>query len=198
MTKAFTRVFLFFLFIPLLSNAGVFNLPSFIEEGHWSFGLEPEVVISRPTGVGINFKPRYGVNDFLNWQGIFGTGTGYYKFRTGITADFEWFPDNEDQPGIATPVTLLYYRVEEAKLLNLFAQPMVYKTFNGEAGAYTPFVAFPLGWKFMDAKAEYFIHIALGTVFHHPDTPHWQFTLEAAFNIQNSFSSISGGITYNP
>jgi len=180
------------------SHAGVFDLPSFLEAGQWSFGVEPEVIISNGTGAGINFKPRFGVNNNLNWQAIIGTGTGSRKFRIGAIADFEWFPDHEKQPGIATPFMVKYSRVDDDGVLAIGVMPLLYKSFDGEGGRYTPFISFPIGWDMRSAKVTGFTQVALGSLFKLPTMEKFKYVLEAGFNIHQSHSYISGGFTYYP
>lgn len=181
---------------PVSAHAGVFDLPSFIEPGQWSLGLEPEVSLSNGTGAALNLKPRIGVSDLLDWEFLIGTGSGARKFRVGATADFEWFPDYEGQPGIATPLFVEYYRIDEDGLLSFGVKPMVYKTFEGKDAEYTPFFSIPLGWNLRNSKTETFIQIAMGSMFKVPGNDHWKFTLEAGFNAKDSYSYISGGVTY--
>jgi hypothetical protein len=181
---------------PLRAFAGVFDLPSFIEEGQWSVGAEAEAAVSGGTGLGVNFKPRYGVNDLLDIQGLIGTGTGARKFRIGFTADFEWFPDYESQPGLATPLFIEYYRIDEDGLLSFGAKPMIYKTFQADGSEFTPFVALPVGWNLRNSNAPLFVQMALGSLFKPHGTDHFKFSFEGGFDIKDSYSYISGGVTY--
>jgi hypothetical protein len=178
------------------AHAGIFDLPGYLEAGQWSIGAEPEIAISDGTGAAINLKPRYGVNDFLNWEGLIGTGSGARKFRIGITADLDWFPDYENQPGIATPLFVEYYRIDEDGQLNFGAKPMIYKTFHGQDAAYTPFVGVPIGWALRNSKITGIVQVAMGSMFKPAGTEHVRFTIEAGFNAANSYSYLSGGVTY--
>lgn len=182
--------------VTVKAHAGIFDLPSFIESGEWSIGLEPEISISNGTGAALNLKPRYGVNDLLDIQGIIGTGAGARRFRIGFIADFEWFPDYESQPGIATPFFIEYYRVDDDGQLIWGVKPLIYKTFEGQSAEYTPFIAVPLGWGLRRSEVTGFVQVAMGSVFKLPDVEHWRFTLEAGFNVSGAYSYLSGGVTY--
>src|SRR5580658_3542587 len=114
--------------LPGAAMAGIFDLPSFLDPGQYSIGVEPEVILSNGTGAGINLKPKIGHTEFLNWEGTIGTGTGERKFRVGITADFDWFPDVDNQPGVATPLFVDYYRFNSNGMLIFGAKPLIYKT----------------------------------------------------------------------
>lgn len=178
------------------AQAGVFDLASFLETKKWSVGFEPEVAISNGTGLGLNFKPKYGVNDMINVQGLFGPGTGRRQGRVGLLVDFEWFPDYENQPGIATAAFTEYYDLEDGGILKLGAKPMIYKTFHGQGAIYTPFVSVPIGWNNQSGSVEGFVQIVLGSMITLPSTDRWKFSAEAGFDAKNAYSYLSGGVTY--
>jgi hypothetical protein len=181
------------------TKASVFDLPAFLNPGQFSLGLEPEIVTSSPGGVGLNFKPKLGSSPFLNWQGIIGTGSGARGARYGVTADFDWFPDIEGgQPGIATPVTVLYQRIEGGGAFQYYVSPLIYKSFySGQARyRYTPFVSVPFGWIFRDNKNSNFNQLALGSMFESDGAKNFRFTLEVGFPLTRSYSYISGGVTW--
>lgn len=182
------------------ARAGVFDLPSFVESGKWSLGLEPEVIISKPTGAGFNLKPRMGINDLLNLEGVVGTGSGSRQFRVGLLTDFEFFPDVDNQPGVALVVQTIYYRLDhDLDMFTYGVTPMIYKSFRGsteESGGYTPFLAVPLGWNISHGKHLNFLQVALGSMFQFPGNDHFHATAEVGFNVDKSFSYISGGVTY--
>lgn len=190
------------LFITLLiafslpARAGVFDLPSFIEPGQWSIGIEPEIALSNGTGAALNVKPRIGISDLLDAQLLIGTGGGARTFRVGATADFEWFPDYDKQPGIATPFFFEFYDYNGSGLIMFGSKPMIYKTFYGKDAEYTPFLSLPLGWQSYQSQFSGFMQIAFGTIFKLPKEEHWRFTIEAGFNVSNAYTYFSGGATY--
>ncbi|MGE4234057.1 MAG: hypothetical protein AB7F43_12080 [Bacteriovoracia bacterium] len=196
--KSIIFLLFFLLFVPDVARAGIFDLPGFVEPTQWSVGIEPEFILSDGVGLGFNFKPRYGINNLLNVQGIVGTGTGDRTFRLGGTLDIEFFPDIERQPGLAFPVTVLYQRRTGPDDLILTGTPMIYKTFNGQGARYTPFIGVPLGWKFEDSVFYGFTIVSLGTMIVPAGWESVRFTAEAGFNAANAYSYLSGGVTYYP
>jgi len=189
-----------FSFGTTFAHAGVFDLPNFNDPGQWSLGAEADIVLTKGTGAAFNFKPKYGINDLMNLQVMLGTGVGDRKFRMGSTLQLEWFPDFEKQPGIATPVFIEYYRIQDDALVSFGTKPMIYKTFAGleDAQFFTPFLAFPLGWNLRDSNAVFFSQIAFGTMFKLPKNDHFKLTVEAGFELKDSYTYISGGMTYFP
>lgn len=179
-----------------IATSGVFDLPSFVEPGKWSVGAESEVIISKGAGAGINIKPRYGLNNFLNLEGLIGISGSSRGFRLGAIADFEWFPDVDKQPGIATPFSVTYYRYDGDDLLSLGPMPLLYMSFKGDGIDFTPFIAIPIGWNVYNKKADGFVQIALGTMFRVPESEKFQYVVEAGFDVTHSYSYIAGGATY--
>ncbi len=181
-----------------LLHASVFDLPAFLPPGEFSLGLEPEIITSNPSGAGVNLKPRIGTTSFLNWQGIIGTGSGDRGFRLGATADFDWFPDVDHQPGIATPFTLLYNQLGGDNVISYYFSPLVYKSFKGEAAEYIPFISVPFGWTIRNSRNTNFSQFVMGSMFKSPGMQYFRFSVEAGFNMNKSYSYISGGVTWYP
>ncbi len=180
------------------AQAGIFDLPAFVEPGQWAVGLEPEVVLSKPTGAAFNLKPKMGINNLINLQGVIGTGSGSRQFRVGLITDLEWFPDVDNQPGIATPVQTIYYRLDnDLDQFTYGISPTIYKTFKGaQDGSYTPFISIPVGWNISQGRHLNFLQAVLGCLFQFPGNEHFRVSAEAGFNVEKSFSYISGGVTY--
>ncbi len=182
------------------AHAGIFDLPAFLEPGKLALGLEPEIILSDGSGVGFNGKVKYGSSNFLNWQAFSGMGTGDRKFRVGVTADFEFFPDVEGQPGIALPLTLKYTSVENDlesfSLFTLSASPLAYKTFKTELADYTGFLALPIGWNIKNSHIYSFVSVVVGSLFKLPITPRFKYSAEIGISIRDTYSYVSGGATY--
>lgn len=179
-------------------HAGVFDLPAFLPPGEFSLGLEPEIITSNPSGAGFYLKPKFGTTSFLNWQGIIGTGSGDRNLRLGATADFDWFPDVDYQPGIATPFTLLYTQIAGDNIINYYFSPLIYKTFKGQDAEYIPFISVPFGWTIRNSRNQNFSQFVMGSMFKSPGMQYFRFTVEAGFNMNRSYSYISGGVTWFP
>jgi hypothetical protein len=179
------------------AQAGVFDLPAFLEPGRVSLGLEADVALTEGAGAAANFKPRLGISDFLNLQAIVGTGTGDRRFRLGGTLDIEYFPDVSWQPGLATPITFLYTRFRNAGNAALFVTPLIYKTFHSRDGVgFTPFIGLPIGWNARQSTLRGFTQISVGTMFVPRNLASWRFSAEAGFNLHQSYTYISGGLTF--
>lgn len=180
-----------------LARAGVFDLPAFIEPGHVSLGLEPEVALNHGVGLSGNLKPKLGINDLMNAELTLGTGVGERRFRAGGTLDLEWFPDVGRQPGVATPLSIQFINLKTGSDIQFFATPLIYKTFPGQGPvSYTPYLGLPLGWAANDGILRGFTQVALGTMIQTTSVDRLKFNVEVGFNIHKSYSYISGGLVF--
>lgn len=186
----------FWVFISVGQATTSFDLPTYVEPGKASIGIEPVFALTNGSGASLNAKARYGVNELLNLGAMIGTGTGAREFRLGMVADFEWFPDMEGQPGIATPFFTEYYRFRDDGLITFGLKPLVYKTFVTDHGDFTPFVSIPFGWNYCNQRTRAMIQTSFGTVYRLPQNEHIRFVVETGFNVKHAYSYISGGVSF--
>lgn len=176
--------------------AGVFNIPHFIEPGKFSLGVEPELTFSNGAGLGVNFKFTQGASDLINFQGIIGTGGGPRQFRVGGSANFDFFPDTEGQPGIGLATRAIWYQLPNNGQLEIQAIPYIHKTFHSAGSAIEPFLAIPIGYAFATGNYLPISSIAIGSFFKQSEVI--SYVAELAVNINNSESTFSGGIVWQP
>jgi len=190
-------VFLIALIQP--SQAGVFNLPHFVEPGKNAVGFEPEVVLTNGGGLAANVRYTQGVTELNNFHAILGTGTGQRKFRIGGALTFDFFPDVDDQPGIGIATQAIYYRYKAGfGQLEVTAIPYLHKAFsNGQGNQVEPFLAVPIGPAFVSSKYHWQTQVVLGAFFRQ-DNAHIQYVGEVGVNVNKTESYISGGILYQP
>lgn len=192
----------FLLLLPLLISsvqAGVFNIPRFVEPGKNAVGLEPEVTLTNGGGAAANIRYTQGVTDLNNFHAILGMGTGQRKFRIGGAVTFDFFPDVDDQPGIGIATQAIYYRYKgDFGQLELAAVPYAHKVFyNGEGNQIEPFLAVPVGPAFNSGKYQWQTQVVLGALFH-KDNSALHFVGEVGVNVNKTESYVSGGILYQP
>lgn len=180
---------------PGVAHAGVFNIPYFTQPEHFSLGLEPELTLTDGSGLGLNVKGTYGLNDLMNLQGTIGTGGGPLGFRIGAAAIFDFFPDLEDQPGIGLATQLMYYRVpKDLGLVDFRVIPYVHKSFKSTSSTFEPFIAFPIGFGILDGDSMGLSQLVLGSIFHSTESMLW--SVELAVPINNTDTQFSGGVTF--
>lgn len=181
--------------LPLPSQAGVFNLSRFVMPGQFAVGLEPEFTFSNGAGMGMNFKYTHGVNELSNLGVVVGTGAEGRGFRLGGIYSFDFFPDTSGQPGIGLATQMYYYRVQnETGQFEATAVPYIHKTFQTSSTEFEPFVAVPFGMAFSTGSYETIWTMAVGSIIRASD--HLRYVVELGIAINNSSSYFSGGLTY--
>jgi hypothetical protein len=177
-----------------LAQAGVFNIPHYVEPGRFAVGIEPEVMLDPESSVGINFKYTHGLSELINVQGVIGTGTGSRQFRTGGSLIFDFFPDLENQPGMGVASQNLYYRLEEHGVFEFTLIPYIHKSFIYENNEFEPFISFPFGLLFEDGSYSSTAWLAVGSLFKVME--HYRVTIELGVNVSRAWTYFSGGMTY--
>lgn len=180
--------------VPARAQAGVFNLPHFVQPGSFAIGLEPELTLSNGAEIGINLKYTHGLTDLVNVQGVLGTGSGDQRFRAGGSLVFDFFPDIEGQPGIGIATEALYYRVPNAGLLQVRAIPYIHKTFVNQGNEIEPYFSIPFGLAFSSGEYQAVSNIAIGSMF--KNVEHLRYVLEVGVAINNAETYVSGGLVY--
>ncbi len=182
------------LLLPALASAGVFNTSRFVEPSRFSIGLEPSILLASGSGLGATLRMTYGLNDLINFQGYLGQGNGAQQFRTGAGLVFDFFPDDESQPGIGIATNLQLVQVTDATRGEFIATPYIHKAFFGEKSEIDPFFAIPFGMRVEDGESNWITSIALGAVIKTSEQIHWVVELGVAVNRTSSY--FSGGFVY--
>jgi hypothetical protein len=188
-----------FLAVPNASEAGVFNLPRFVDYGQTAVGFEPEAILSSGAGVGANIRYTQGISDVNNFYALVGMGSGVRKFRIGGGLSFDFIPDVDTQPGIGIGTQAIYYRYDhDVGQLEVSAVPYIHKSFgNGRGNTIEPFFALPFGPAFNSGNYHWQATVVLGAIYHQKGSA-VRFISEVGVNVNKTESYISGGILYQP
>jgi hypothetical protein len=177
--------------------AGLFNIPRFVTPKDFAIGLEPEITLTSGGGVGVNFRYIHGVTDLINATAILGTASGARSFRVGANAIFDVFPDIQGQPGIGVATQAMYYRIEPRGQMELSAIPYVHKSFALKTGdELEPFLGVPFGLVLSNGRYGYLSSLSVGTMFKYQGTAKFRYIVEVAAGLNNTDTSISGGLIY--
>ena len=182
------------LLLSLPSQAGVFNLPRFVPVNEFAIGIEPEVLLTSGSGVGVNLKYTHGISDFNNLQVILGTGGGPRQLRAGGAFTFDFFPDIDKQPGIGVAAQALFVQYPATSGLEVTGIPYVHKSFKTQHGDFDPFLAIPIGLSLSSGSYQTLSTIALGTLFKHNE--HLQSVFEFGIGLNTANTYFSGGLVY--
>jgi hypothetical protein len=197
------RVLPIFLALAPLAEAGVFNMPRFVDPGKNAMGFEPEVVTSDGGGVAANLHYTQGISELNNAFAVLGTGTNVRNFRIGGGFTFDFVPDMDTQPGFGIGAQAIYYRYKGSAMkgvgrLETALVPYLHKSFsNGGGNIIEPFIALPFGPAFRSGTYDWTATLAIGAIFHQSYSS-IRFIGEFGADLNKSESYISGGILYQP
>jgi hypothetical protein len=184
------------------AHADVFNLPHFVAPGEFALGIEPELVLTSGSGVGINARYTHGLTDLISVSGQIGTGTGPRRFRAGADFDFDLFPDLPGQPGIGLATRAMYVRIptpgtttdDVSGQLELSAIPYIHKMFANGGTSIDPFFSLPVGMSFLDGNYKMLMTGVVGSLIQASDNV-W-FSAEFGIDINHTQSYFAGGVSY--
>ncbi|MCC7442551.1 MAG: hypothetical protein IT285_13015 [Bdellovibrionales bacterium] len=176
------------------AQAGVFDIPHFVMPGAVRVGLEPELTLTEGSGLAVNLKGTYGLDDLINLQFTIGTGGGPQRFRIGAAGVFDFFPDVEGQPGIGIAAQMIRYDTPAGGLLDLRAIPYIHKSFKTTSSSFEPYLAFPMGFGLGGGDSVGLVSFVLGSIFHSSESMHW--TIELGVPISNTETQFSGGVSF--
>jgi hypothetical protein len=178
------------------AQAGVFNIPRFIQPKQFAIGIEPELTFGNQSGIATQLRGGYGLSETNNLAVIAGVGTGTRLFRLGGAFTFDFFPDTDGQPGIGLALQGLYIGLPNTGSVELTAIPYIHKSFKSDYGAFDPFLAFPVGLSLSGGTYQPLLTLALGTQFQHSD--HFSTVVELGVGLSNVSTYFSGGLIYYP
>ncbi len=176
------------------AHAGVFNLSHFISPGKFAVGLEPELLTTNESALGVNVKYLQGVSDLSNLSVFLGTGSGSRQFRIGSAYTFDFFPDVEKQPGIGLALQGVFVQLAGIGTLELSAIPYIHKNLKFEHVNAEPFLSIPVGLALAQGMYQTQFTLVTGSLFHH--SKNFSSVFELGVALSNTSTYISGGIVY--
>lgn len=86
---------------PSIARAALFDSADFIRKDNHAAGAFGDIVLNDPSGEGIEGRYKFGLEDYLNVEGIVGAGSDTRRFRLGAQANYNFLPDLSGQPGVS-------------------------------------------------------------------------------------------------
>ena len=178
------------------AQAGVFNIPEFVEKSSWSVGLEPEATFSSGGSFSNTLKFTYGIASLSNLQVGLGTGSGNRGFRTGATYTFDFIPDLEGQIGAGLAFQMYYYKLQASVgQTEMTLYPYLHKQFStGGISSWDPYIALPFGMALSAGAYHTISQLVFGSYFQ--TSKNFGVNGEVGMNMKGADTYISGGITY--
>jgi hypothetical protein len=191
-----TIAFLATLFAARASQAGVFNIPQFVEQKSWSVGLEPEAIFTSGGSFSNTLKFTYGIGSLSNVQVGVGTGSGTRGFRTGATYTFDFIPDIDGQIGAGLAFQAYFYKVRaNYGQTELTLYPYIHNEYEFSGNiAMDPYIAVPFGLALNNGAYNTITQLVVGGYF--KTSKNFGFNAEIGMNMKGADSYLSGGITY--
>jgi hypothetical protein len=178
------------------AQAGVFNIPEFVEQSSWSVGLEPEATFSGGGSFSNTVKFTYGIGSLSNLQLGLGTGTGTRGFRGGATYTFDFIPDLDGQIGAGVAFQMYHYKLKASVgQTEMTVYPYIHNQFSssGHSGM-DPYVALPFGLALTDGTYRTVSQLVVGSYFQ--TSKNFGINAELGMNLKGSDTYLSGGISY--
>lgn len=180
---------------PTLTRAAIFDAADILKPGSHSIGILTEVILSNPSSEGIELRAKRGINDMVNLEGIFGTGSDNRRLRFGGQSTITLFPDADGQPGISLYVSTLYLKRESYGSLLLSGGPMIQEMVDGMHGLpINLYLAAP--WTIELHKGNYntSFQLAFGANYEISDQRNWFANTEAGLSLSRSESYVAVGV----
>ena len=187
-----------------IAQAEILNYTHFVSPGKFALAVEPQLIVTRGAGLGVNARYTQGLNDLMNASINLGNGSGPRQARLGAALTLDFFPDVDKQPGIGVTAQLDYvnaprlgrdaYSTEMASQVEVLGIPYIHKAAVFQNNEVDPFLALPVGMFFQSNQYRWKSNLVVGSQF--KITSAVRTSLELGFNLSNSDSYISGGLTY--
>ena len=178
------------------AQAGVFNIPEFVDQKSWAVGLEPEATFSSGGSLSNTVKFTYGIASLSNLQVGLGTGTGTRGFRGGATYTFDFIPDLEGQIGAGVALQMYYYKLHTSLgQTEMTLYPYLHHQLaNSSHTSFDPYLALPFGLALTDGTYRTISQLVVGSYFQ--TSKNFGINGELGMNLKGSDTYISGGISY--
>jgi hypothetical protein len=161
---------------------------------YYQLGFEPQFLTNK--GGGTNATAFFDAPFTDSSSGRLWLGAGVIDFNVGATFKYVPFPDVDNQPGIGFRAGGFFARKSSENFLTLQLAPIFSKKVNTDNGLFTPYAAVSLN--ITNTKERNFTgsQIVFGSEYKTPEIPKMYFGLETGIELNDSYSYISGTVTF--
>ncbi len=160
-----------------------------VPEGQYRITVEPQL---NYFGVTTHFDS--GIKEDSQVRLSIGAGQGGYHF------DFNFkqvpFPDYDDQPAIGYKIGASFAKMDGKSVITPRFYPIVSKSMMIENNRWTPYLSIPIGISVSQSKSTIPTHFVVGCEVTPSSLDNIQFGAEMGFNIRDTFSYVSGYISF--
>lgn len=160
----------------------------------YQLGFEPQVLTDNGEGANISAYFDTPVTDASSAR--LWLGAGVIDFTAGATYKWVPFPDVENQPAIGFRIGGFFARKGGDDFLTVQGAPIFSKKVKTDAGLFTPYAAVAVDFNNTKSNNYTGTQMILGTEYHNADIPKMFFGAEVGFDLNQSYSYISGNVTF--
>jgi hypothetical protein len=193
------------LFVPILLASALLSSSAFayltISESteiplaaNYQIGFEPQFLTNH--GGGVNASGFFDAPFNDSTVGRLWLGAGAIDFNMGASVKYVPFPDVENQPGIGFRAGGFFARKGDSNLMTLQLAPIFSKKVQTENGLFIPYAAIALDITSTKERNFTGSQMVLGTEYKTPDIPTMYFGAEVGLDLNESYSYISGTVTF--
>jgi hypothetical protein len=117
-----------------VAQAAIFDAADYLSPSQQSIGILGDMLLSNPSGEGVEAHFKQGINQLVNAEAFAGMGSSNRKFRAGGQANINFFPDSEGQIGISLLSGGSFIKREAAKAMEFHLTPLFHKEVDGFNG----------------------------------------------------------------
>lgn len=161
---------------------------------YYQLGFEPQFLTNE--GGGTNATVFFDAPFNESTSGRLWLGAGVIDFNVGATVKYVPFPDVDNQPGIGFRAGGFFARKNSENFLTLQLAPIFSKKVDTEHGLFIPYAAVALDITNTKEKNFTGSQVIFGSEYKTPEIPKMYFGLEAGINLNDSYSYISGTVTF--
>jgi hypothetical protein len=158
-------------------------------------GLEPQIRVT--DGSGFNGAAFFDTGLSDEWSTRVKLGGGYDDLFGAFSLKWVPIPDFKNQPAIGVRADSSLGRKEGDSNWTFRLSPIVSKGFDLDEGKVIPYAALPLGILARKGSSKSITHLVLGSELLLISLPKSRVSAEVGFNLNNSFSYISGSWSWS-
>lgn len=174
-----------------LSISGSGEMPT---AGSYILGFEPQILMNEGGGINVGGFLDQPLAESLSARYSLGVGKIDFHLGTGI----KWipFPDVDRQPAMGLKATAWYARQKDMNVWTMQVAPMASKKYDMDFGVLIPYAAVPINFVSSSEKNVTGTQFVIGSDLRYNNMEHMFFSAEVAINLKDSYSFISGTVSF--
>lgn len=160
----------------------------------YAFSLIPQLITSEGGGFNIDAAVDMPWDDSTSFRGQ--AGGGKTDFHLGASVKFIPFPDIGNQPAIGVKSAVWYAHDENENFLSLMVAPLFSRRIGSDYGLLVPYLAVPITFTSLKNKNTTGLQLTVGSELRNTEWKNVVLVSELAFNLQDSFSALTLGISF--